>query len=37
LTIGRDPIEQLLEPQFEVVVGSQMFESTAVAERFLDL
>ena len=37
LPVGRDPVEQLLEPQFEVVVGRQMVESTAVAERFLDL
>ena len=37
LTIGRDPIEQLPEPQFEVVVGRQTVESTTVAQRFLDL
>ena len=37
LPVGGDPVEQLLEPQFEVVVSRQTVESTAVARRFLDL
>ena len=37
LPVGGDPVEQLPEPQFEVVVGCQTVESTTVAQRFLDL
>ena len=37
LTVGGYSVEQLLEPQFEVVVGCQTVESTTVARRFLDL
>jgi hypothetical protein len=37
ISVGGDPVEQLAKLQFEVVVGCQTVESTAVAERFLDL